>query len=195
MVLSISRQMHVLRYQIQQAFQRHGLPQMASSLTPNWFEIVLVNQGWSGPLELIALLSSDQECRRLNPETTLSLPQSLAIVEHGCIHDSQSPNALIRWVLHISNQAQDNSQVYAQAGIAEYWVFSTAQMVMYAHSVPMDERYQCRKRIHVGEQATLVSIPQLTIRLQEPLPLYFLTRTLSGQKTYAETVVPLQVCI
>jgi len=101
------------------------------------------------------------------------------------------------------NPSQDlRSQLYAHHGIAEYWSLSTEQVELRTHHTlktndslddGLSAQYQHHQLQHVGEQMHPLAFPQLKMQLQEPLPLYFLTRTATGHHTYIETMLPLQL--
>ncbi|MEO1792532.1 MAG: Uma2 family endonuclease [Cyanobacteria bacterium J06629_19] len=104
-------------------------------------------------------------------------------------------------------------QFYAQHGIREYWSLSTEQVELRAYHSPTASQhvsdgeksnrekanlkktafYQSYRLWHVGEQPTLAAFPGMTLQMQEPLPLYFFMRTATGHRTYAETMLPLQI--
>lgn len=102
------------------------------------------------------------------------------------------------------------SRLYAHYGITEYWALSTEQVELRTHHTPESvsqeddiapydvapydlAQYQHHQLQHVGEQTHPMAFPQLTMHIQEPLPLFFLTRTATGHRTYIETMLPLQV--
>lgn len=82
----------------------------------------------------------------------------------------------------------------ARLAIADYWLLIPSQSALRTYSIPDTACYQQHQLWHVGEQANPTSIPDIALRVQEPLPFYFLTRTLKGQRAYVTDVLPLQVC-
>lgn len=105
------------------------------------------------------------------------------------------------WVIDILNElssalekSDTNSRLYAQLDIADYWSLAPSQSELRAYSLPTQSGYQQRHLFHIGEQASPTSAPEITLKVQEPLPLNFLTRTLHGQRTYTATTPPLQAC-
>jgi Uma2 family endonuclease len=88
----------------------------------------------------------------------------------------------------------ERRQRFAQAAIADYWAVDMAQVALSTYDSPQSNGYKQCKLLHVGERASPTALPQIALRLQEPLPLYFLTRTIRGQRTYTRWALPLQVC-
>lgn len=104
------------------------------------------------------------------------------------------------WVMDVTQEGLNclntgRSQLLASASVAEYWSLTVSQVELRTYQVPTVAGYQSCQLLHVGECVTSRSIPKLTLRLQEPLPLSFLTRTLSGQRSYGTVTLPLQVCL
>lgn len=103
----------------------------------------------------------------------------------------------IHWVLEITDQAIDSHPrrvLYAKRAIADYWHLSTQTMELRIHRALSGANYQTHRLLMVGDQANLTVLPSLHLRVREPLPLYFLTRTARGQRTYVSTALPLQIC-
>lgn len=88
----------------------------------------------------------------------------------------------------------DRRQRFAQAAVTDYWAVDLSQVALRTYNRPQGDGYTQCKLLHVGEQASPTALPQIALRLQEPLPLYFLTRTLKGQRTYTRYALPLQIC-
>lgn len=132
---------------------------------------------------------------------------------------AQSPLS-IHWVIEIdkagtdlaATESQDlRTHLYAHHGIAEYWALSTEQVELRTHHTPKATmtltthnqleheqltprfQYQHHQLQHADEQVSPKGFPPLVLQLQEPLPLYFLTRTATGHRAYLETALPLQV--
>jgi len=133
---------------------------------------------------------------------------------------TQRPTPHVHWVIEIdkaeieySTDQNLRSHLYAQKDIGEYWALSTQQVELRTHHTPkaiadstlcgqseqaqsrqmQSMRYHHQQLRHVGEQAPPVEFPELKMQMQEPLPLYFLTRTATGCRTYVETMLPLKV--
>ena len=134
------------------------------------------------------------------------------------ICSTHQPQQNIHWVIEIdkaefadNNRYQDlRSHLYARQGITEYWALSTQQVALRTYHSPKEgdtstschqltqepitqSTYKRERLLHVGEQVQSVSFPTLTMQIQEPLPLYFLTRSATGHHTYIETALPLKV--
>ena len=95
--------------------------------------------------------------------------------------------------LRTSSAWQALPHQYAQYQVGEYWLMdiSTVELRIYRHATTAGYRqYTVRQ---VGEAASPIAFPQLTLAVQEPLPLFFLTRTTHGQHTDPVTLPPLCV--
>ncbi len=106
----------------------------------------------------------------------------------------------VRWVINIADSSvpgdrslEQQSLLCARLAIADYWLLTPSQSALRTYSIPGPSGYEQQRLWHVGERVSPASIPEISLRLQEPLPLYFLTRTLKGQRTYASSALPLQV--
>jgi hypothetical protein len=129
-----------------------------------------------------------------------------------CVLEHTTPvsEPTIRWVLDIAKSRAltrsvgstgctselfyERNQLCARLAIADYWLLLPDQSALRTYHTPSASRYQQQRLWHVGEQASPTTIPAMTLRIQEPLPLHFLTRTLKGQRTYSISALPLQVC-
>jgi hypothetical protein len=119
----------------------------------------------------------------------------------------ESPDAkpTMRWVIDVAEPGASSAELPAQSlnertqrcarlNVADYWLLSPEQSALQTYCLPSPSGYQQQRLWHVGEQVSPTAIPEMTLRIQEPLPLYFLTRTLQGQRTYPSRTLPLQVC-
>lgn len=88
---------------------------------------------------------------------------------------------------------KQRSQLYASLEITDYWLFSLPQVELRTYDSPAAIGYRHQRLRQVGAQASPTVIPEIALTIQEPLPLYFLTRTLKGQRTYVSGALPLQV--
>ena len=111
-------------------------------------------------------------------------------------------SASVCWVIDMLNESSSNfeasdanSRLYAQLGISDYWSLIPIQSELRIYSLPTKAGYQRRRLFHTGEQASPTSAPNVTLKVQEPLPLNFLTRTLRGQRIYTATTPPLRACV
>lgn len=116
---------------------------------------------------------------------------------------SAETEAVVRWVIstvYTDSSIADNrllnqqQHLCARLAIADYWLLTPLQSELRTYSMPNTLSYQQQQLCHVGERVSPSSIPEITLCIQEPLPLYFLTRTLKGQRTYESSALPLQVC-
>ncbi len=105
----------------------------------------------------------------------------------------------ICWVIDLLSElssvlekSDTNSRLYAPLEIADYWSLDPSQLELRAYSLPTKAGYQQRHLFHIGEQTSPISAPNITLKVQEPLPISFLTRTLRGQCTYTATTPPLR---
>ncbi|MGB3297496.1 MAG: Uma2 family endonuclease [Phormidesmis sp.] len=173
-----NRQACLLQYQMQQRLNQ---------LRPSCFEV-----------RTDALIASFDGISKLEP--TISVWES-NITDADTDADTDAKSA-VRWVISIiytdSSVADDrfNQQrrFCARLAIADYWLLTPLQSELRACSMPNASSYQQQRLYHVGEQASPSSIPELDLCIQESLPLYFLTRTLKGQRAYESSTLPLRVC-
>ncbi|MEL6900906.1 MAG: Uma2 family endonuclease [Cyanobacteria bacterium J06606_4] len=118
------------------------------------------------------------------------LTPAIALVEKG-LDQSQ-----VRWVIDIEETWQENeqrSQLYANRAVAEYWHLSTAQVELRTWGDLANGAYRRRQLYQVGAQVSPAVLPKMPLQVQEPLPLYFLTRTTSGHRTYIGHLLALQL--
>ena len=83
--------------------------------------------------------------------------------------------------------------LYAEGAIAQYWHCLPDQIALHLYSQPTDAIYQQHRLLPVGACTAPDCLPNLRMRVQEPLPLYFLTRTGKGQQTYLSKGLPISV--
>jgi len=115
---------------------------------------------------------------------------AIALFKHSSSH------ILCLWALDISETDTNHdtrAALYAQFPIQEYWHLSVEPVELRIKTAPHNQVYQQQRLLMVGEQASLQPLPNLKFSLQEPLPRYYLTRTLQGQRTYIGEGVPLQI--
>ncbi|MEO1620580.1 MAG: Uma2 family endonuclease [Cyanobacteria bacterium J06632_3] len=102
----------------------------------------------------------------------------------------------VHWVLDIRPAKAEDDQrlhLYAEGAISQYWHCLPDQIALRLYSQPTDAGYQQHRLLTVGACAAPDCLPNLRIRVQEPLPLYFLTRTGKGQQTYWSKGLPISV--
>jgi len=114
--------------------------------------------------------------------------------------DVRSGHSCPLWVVDVTQEGLNwlntgRSQLLAAAGIAEYWSLTVSQAELRTYQNPTNAGYQSCQLLHVGESVAPRAIQQLTLKLQEPVPLHFLTRTLGGQRSYETLTLPLHVCL
>ncbi|PZO57786.1 MAG: hypothetical protein DCF15_06525 [Phormidesmis priestleyi] len=129
--------------------------------------------------------------------------------------------SLIRWVLdtetdnflHLSHgleqgiaflKARSKARSKAQCNapdsplaitdVCDYWCLRAASVELRIGMLRAQGQQLPSRLLQVGERAIATALPDFALCLQEPLPLYFLTRTLTGQRIYAHQPLPLQVC-
>ena len=117
------------------------------------------------------------------------------LVRKGSVKDLETedlldPNTV--WITDIAADSADQTciQLYAQAGISDYWSLKHNIAELNLYQQPNASGYQSHRVLQVGDRASPNSVP-ITVRLQEPVPLHFMTRTLRGQQTYASRALPL----
>lgn len=186
MAQSIAQQVSLLYHQIQTQIEQRGLGAQADGVdsmgSASTFQVRSRPSLW---------LNSRCEIR-----------PAIAVLEQVTPADQGT----IRWILDIEDDRQQpetgytraeaadlRSQLYAQAQIPEYWLLTLSQVELRLYRQPTRHGYQQRKLLQVGERASPAVFPFLALQVEEPLPLYFLTRTLEGQKTYTCQALPLQV--
>lgn len=117
------------------------------------------------------------------------------LVRKGSVEDSETEDLLDSntvWIIDIAADSADQThiQLYAQAGISNYWSLAYNITELNLYQQPNASGYQSHRVLQVGDRATPTAVP-ITIRLQEPVPLHFMTRTLRGQQTYESKALPL----
>lgn len=124
------------------------------------------------------------------------LKPALCIVKNSAVKNgSEVP----LWVMDVTQEGLNwlntgRSQLWAIAKVPEYWSLTVSQAELRTYQDLTETGYKACQLRHVGESVVPRAIPQLTLRLQEPLPLNFLTRILGGQRSYETAALPLQVC-
>lgn len=138
------------------------------------------------------LLKIDEYC---------ALKPALCIFKSSVVNTSVVDNGSERplWMLDIIQEGLNwlntgRSQLIATAEIPEYWSLTVSQAELRTYRTPTVTGYQSCQLLHVDEAVALSTIPQLTFRVEEPLPLCFLTRTLGGHRSYETATLPLKVC-
>ncbi|MGC1309263.1 MAG: hypothetical protein WA885_18740 [Phormidesmis sp.] len=143
------------------------------------------------------------ERQRLQINDHCELKPALTVVKRG-----HADIELKQWVIDIyfdffqeklsrpetpHQRDQRRSRILAQAGIINYWSLSLAHAELRTYATPTNVGYRQCRLLQVGDRASPTLWPALTLRVQEPVPLYFLTRTLAGPRTYGAIAPPLQV--
>lgn len=102
----------------------------------------------------------------------------------------------VQWFIDFSQGelAAARKQVCARAAITEYWQLSLDTCELRTYSNLRAGEYQNSQLLQSGALASPISFPQLNLKLQEPVPLYFLTRTLNGQRVHISNMLPLCAC-
>ncbi len=193
MVLSVAQpsaqdsQMRLLQYQMQQFLDQ---------LNPKHFEVRI---DWEPLVRFSEKASPSQlnETREINAKRA-----TLLVLEQR--ESGMEPT--ICWVIDVDSDASmppaeslaslraNRAQSYARLAIADYWQLTPAQSALKTYDSPSSSGYRQQHLWHVGDRVSPTAIPEITLRLQEPLPLHFLTRTLKGTRTYPSQMLPLQVC-
>lgn len=89
---------------------------------------------------------------------------------------------------------QHRAQLYARAAVSDYWSLSLESTELQLYQQPSETGYQQHRVLQVGDWASPSTVP-LTVKLQEPVPLYFMTRTLRGQQTYESRALPISLSV
>ncbi|MGB3769472.1 MAG: hypothetical protein WA947_23175 [Phormidesmis sp.] len=146
---------------------------------------------------------SATDCRfevQMGPAVQLSesscLKPAIVVRSSGTEAMSSQPllNSEIVWVIDIvescvSASSEARAQLYAQSGISDYWSLELNSTELRLYQRPSASGYQSHRRLQVGDRAAPNGVP-LIVTLQEPVPLYFVTRTLKGQQTYKSSALP-----
>jgi hypothetical protein len=204
--------LHLLQYQMQQFLDRLNVLRPAQ---PAHFEVQIdratLVRWQSLPRESHPTPSTaPTDCAPINCAPTDSLTEAThEITATLFVLERTQPRVepTIRWVIDVaeSNYSMlsaesvadvfsSRAQICAGLAIADYWQLMPAQSALKTYHSPSPSGYQQQRLWHVGDQVSPTAIPEMTLRLQEPLPLYFLTRTLKGPRTYPAQALPLQVC-
>ncbi len=190
--------MYLLQYQIQRCLDR------LESANPGRFE---VRVDWA---TLMRSLTGES----LLPAQLPVVPAAPGIQESSEIRATLfvldrinlSADPMIRWVIDVVDDAlmlsaqslaslsNRRAQLCARLAIADYWLLMPAQAALRTYHRPISSGYGQQQLWHVGEQVSPTAIPEITLRIQEALPIYFLTRTLKGPRAYESRALPLQVC-
>lgn len=97
------------------------------------------------------------------------------------------------WVIDVEAEAtsQNRIEIYAKANIPNYWVLNINSIELHAYQQLKEAGGYLNYRVlQVGDRHSPQGIP-LTVMLQDPVPLHFMTRTLNGQQTYQSAALPL----
>lgn len=96
------------------------------------------------------------------------------------------------WIIDFVADCTDKARtrLYAQAGISDYWSLELNGTELALYQQPSVSGYQSHRVLQVGDRISPKSVP-ITVSLQEPVPLHFMTRTLKGQQTYPSNALPL----
>ena len=84
------------------------------------------------------------------------------------------------------------ARLYARAGVLDYWWLDLDSVELHVYQQPSESGYQRYRLLQVGEPTRPTAVP-LTLCLREPVPIYFMTRTLKGQQTYDSNALPLSI--
>ncbi|MGB5914472.1 MAG: Uma2 family endonuclease [Phormidesmis sp.] len=125
---------------------------------------------------------------------------AIAVYANEAWSSTSDPAPLIHWVIDVFSTADATeadqtarAQYYAECGIAEYWSLAIDAVELRTYRLPTAASYQQRRLFHTGDFITPQAFPHITLQIQEPLPLYFLTRTATGPKSYVSSVFPLRL--
>ncbi len=124
--------------------------------------------------------------------------QVLALTPTFVACSNASPH--VHWVIDVVLSAEVSvadqtarARCYAEYGVAEYWSLAIDAVELRTYRLLTATGYQQRRLFHAGDCISPQAFSQITLQLQEPLPLYFLTRTATGTKSYHSTVFPLRM--
>ena len=117
---------------------------------------------------------------------------SLSVLE-GNEADSDRGSACFKSIWVIETAADfailTPAELYAQAGIANYWQLDLSSVELHTYQQLEASGYSLHRVLQVGDRAFPEGVP-ITVQLQEPVPLHFMTRTLNGQQTYQTHALP-----
>jgi Uma2 family endonuclease len=101
------------------------------------------------------------------------LEPDVAIVPFGDYRRAHPDRALL--VIEVANKSLRNdfqvrAELYAKAGVPEYWVVDLSAYAIRVHTAPHGDRYE-RMATYLGEDAIpLVSWPDMAVRVSDVLP-------------------------
>ncbi|MGD1895619.1 MAG: hypothetical protein ACFB16_01560 [Phormidesmis sp.] len=130
---------------------------------------------------------------RLVPSLTVL---SSSVLSSPVLSNPVTAPSKIHWVIDINPEHGHRAlraQQFSQLGIAEYWSLDTQQVTLRTYQRPTANGYQHHQLFHVGDSVSPAAFSHLIFQLQEPLPLYFLTRTVTGQRAHLYTRFPLRL--
>jgi hypothetical protein len=144
------------------------------------------------------------------PSIAVLEPMALLKLSGGLPHPAQTLDGFrVRWIIDVLARAADTvadtaaeteaaddlrARLYARRAIATYWLLRPDCAELKIYTQPSASNYRHCQVLQVGESATPAGLSGVRLRLQEPVPLYFLTRTLKGQRSHASVALPLTVC-
>ncbi|MGC1219272.1 MAG: Uma2 family endonuclease [Phormidesmis sp.] len=130
----------------------------------------------------------------------LAVKPAIAVHANNTCPNTSDPAPFIHWAIDIVSAADATetaqtarAQHYAKCGIAEYWSLAIDAVELRTYRLPTAASYQQRRLFHTGALISPQAFPHITLQIQEPLPLYFLTRTATGPKSYVSSVFPLRL--
>lgn len=106
-------------------------------------------------------------------------------------NERETHQKTIHWLLEID--AVGSPQHHAQQGVVEYWVLDTQQVEVTTYRQLDKTSYREQQVFHVGDRIRPLTCSSLTLEIQEPLLLYFLTRTASGARSHTVSQLPLKI--
>lgn len=123
-------------------------------------------------LRALSLLAPENYHVALEQPITLanSEPEPDISIIKGAIDDysdSHPTHAELVVEVSLTTLSEDRSMafVYAQAGIAEYWLFNLNNNTVEVYTKPMQDRYSEMKTYSVADTLTLTSLPEIKIDL------------------------------
>lgn len=204
---SLARQIAQLRLQIEQGLTRHSHSGLDSGLEVHC-DYPLA--GIHPVLIVLSRLASPAENGVANNVTTV--PWALDIAADISVTDISAADISVdaaeqkgirdqqRQGQNIQQQGaqrlsamQQQAQAYAREGVAECWLLDIANVELRIYRDLSSTGYRQRSLVHEGATISPLAFPQLKLTVQEPLPLFFLTRTTTGQKTYPAKMLPLRL--
>ena len=108
-------------------------------------------------------------------DETLPEPDAAVLTRHSDALDAAPLPSEVRLVIEIGDSTRsrdlgDKAKLYAQAGIAEYWVVDIPRRRLHVHRHPEGEDWREIRQLGESEQASVLEFPEEAVLVAELLP-------------------------